>query len=158
VFDLWGFEKEYSSVKFDLNFMSFPPGFTSRFFSDYNALTKHGYALATYFRLFFSEEGYVTLQLHYHTIGEGERFYYVANYKLAVVPLENGGTGFRFEEADENGQRLIDEFQAWGLLSFFADGGFDVEWERSSCPDSNLVGFYPLNVPNVGYTFGQLSK
>lgn len=158
VFDLWGFEKEYSSVKFDLNFMTFPPGFAARFVSDYNALTKHGYALATYFRLFFSEENYVTLQLHYHTIGEGERLYYVANYKMAVIPLEAGGVGFAFEEADENGQRMIDEFQAWGILSYFGDSGYEVDWERSSCPDSNWVGFYPISLPNAGYTFGLLAK
>jgi substrate import-associated zinc metallohydrolase lipoprotein len=158
VFDLWGFGKEYSTVRFDLNFMNFPPGFAARFVSDYNALTEHGYALATYFRLFFSEENYVTLQLHYHTIGEGERIYYVANYKYYVVPLEGGGVAFSLEEIDDNGRLLTEEFEARGLVSYFGDVGYEVDWERSSCPDSNLVGFYPLGVPNDGYTFGQLVK
>lgn len=158
VFDLWGFGKEYSTVRFDLNFMNFPPGFAARFVSDYNALTKHGYALATYFRLYFPEENYVTLQLHYHTIGEGERIYYVANYKYFVSPLEDGGVGFWLEEIDDNGRLLTEEFEARGLVSFFGDTGYDVDWERSSCPESNLVGFYPLGVPNDGYTFGQLVK
>lgn len=158
VFDLWGFGKEYSTVKFDLNLMNFPPGFAARFVSDYNTLTKHGYALATYFRLFFSEENYVTLQLHYHTIGEGERIYYVANYKFFVIPLEEGGVLLAYEDADDNGRLLADEFGARGLIGFFSDFGYNVEWEQSSCPESNLVGFYPLGVPNAGYTFGQLAK
>lgn len=156
--DVWGFGKEYTSVRFDLNFISFPPGFAARFVNDYNQLAKHGYGLDTYFRLYYSEANAVTLQLYYHTIGDGTREFYKANYRLEVIDLENGGKSFAFTDADENGRRLIDEFQAYGLLDFFAGYGYEIDWERSSCPDSNYVGFYPLDTPNAGYAYGLLGN
>lgn len=158
VFDLWGYDKQYTSVRFDLNFFSFPPGFAARFVDDYNKLATFGYGLDTYFRLFFSEEGYVTLQLYYHTISPGDREFFVANFKMEVIQTEEGGTLFAFSEGDENARKLIDDYNVIGLLDYFAGYGYDIDWERSSCPDSNYVGFYPLATPNAGYAYGVLGN
>ena len=158
VFDQWGFGKPYTSVRFDLNFMAFPPGFAARFVSDYNKLAKEGYGLDTYFRLFIPEEGYMTLQLYYHTIGDGDRQYFTANFQLQVYNNDDGSIKLFFFDADANARDLIDKYDAVGLLDYFAGYSYVIDWERSSCPDSNYVGFYPVDLPNAGYAFGVLGN
>jgi substrate import-associated zinc metallohydrolase lipoprotein len=157
VFDVWGFEKDSSSVKFDFSFYSYPAGFTSNFVADYNALQKKGYGLATYFRLFFTDENHVRLQLHYYTNRGGEREYFVANYNYDLVQ-EDGVTKFMYAyDADEDSRQLL-VWGAYHLVEYFGFNQYQVEWERTSCPGSGWVGFYPVNSPNEGYTFGILGN
>jgi len=158
VLDVWGYGKDYTAVRFDLNFMTFPPGFAARFVYDYNQLAKQGFGLDTYFRLYFSEEEYVTLQLYYHTIGDGDREFFVANFRMQLSQTEDGTWAFNFIEADENGQKLMNDYNAQGLLSFFTNYVYELDWERTSCPDSNYVGFYPISTPNDGYAYGILGN
>lgn len=158
LFDIWGYDKDSTAIRFDFNFYSYPSGFATAFFTDFNILARRGYGLDTYFRLFYSAENQVTLQLHYHTNGPGERIYYVANYYFEVFRSEDDVFGFAYVGNDENGRILAEDYGAYNILDFFAGYTYKIEWERTACPGSNLVGFYPTSTPNRGYTYGILGN
>jgi substrate import-associated zinc metallohydrolase lipoprotein len=158
VFDVWGFDKEHASLRFDLNFMSLPSSFVSHFLTDHNALVKHGYGLHTYFRLYFASETDVKLQLYYYEDGPDGRVFHEANFRFTLNTNEDGSFSLWYQDGNENAAKMLDEYQASKLFTFFANNSYEIDWERSSCPTSNFVGFYPVNTPNDGYTFGVLGN
>jgi substrate import-associated zinc metallohydrolase lipoprotein len=158
LFDILGYGKDSTAIRFDFNFYSYPSGFATAFFTDFNLLATKGYGLDTYFRLYYSDETHVHLQLHYHTNGPGERIYYVANFILEVFQTEDGHYGFWYVDNDENGRMLAEDYGVYNILDFFAGYTYDIDWERSSCPTSSFVGFYPVSNPNEGYTYGILGN
>jgi hypothetical protein len=157
VTELWGYSKTYKSLVFDLNFMPLPANFTAQWAADYNKLRENGYGLHTYFRLQFIDENQVRLQEYFYEDTESGRMFHEANFMFEFAEFENTHV-FYFIDADENARRMIDEFGAHAIPDYFISSNYELDWERSSCPSSNYVGFYPARTPNLGSTFGQLSN
>jgi substrate import-associated zinc metallohydrolase lipoprotein len=156
VMDVWGFEKEYSTIDFDWQYVTFPQEFYARWANDNALLRQNGYGLDTYFKLKWTDAEYVTMQLFYYTLN-GEREYFTANYSLRYYPDETS-IGFGFEGGDDNARKLIEEFGAYGILDYFAANRYKIEWARTACPGSDYVGFYPVNQPNAGEAYGVIKE
>jgi substrate import-associated zinc metallohydrolase lipoprotein len=152
--EVWGFNKEYSTIDFDWQYVTFPQEFYAHWASDNAILRKNGYGLDTYFKLKWIDTDRVNLQLFYYTL-DGDREYFTANYYFRYYYNEEvGSVGFGYEDRDENGGMLSDDFGAIGILAYFTSYSYKIEWARTACPGSDYVGFYPIDLPNAGEAYG----
>jgi substrate import-associated zinc metallohydrolase lipoprotein len=158
VLDVWGYQKEYASIRFDLNFMNLPQNFTARWASDYNKMQRKDYGLNTYFRLYFVDTVQVRLQQYFYKDSINGRIFYEANFTFDIFIDDEGRTAFGYVDGDDNARLMVEECEAYAILEYFTANSFELDWERSSCPSSQYVGFYPVNVPNPGSTFGELAN
>lgn len=156
VFDSWGFDQEYTTVRFDLSVLNEPADFVTRYNYDNTILHNTGYSLDYSFRLFFTSAEELTLRLYYYADVDGMREYHEANMSFQAFPSGNESVTLSYLGADENGTYLIEELQATGLTSFFANRPLKIDWS-STCSGERYVGFFPVSAPEK-FAFGILSN
>ncbi|UII23174.1 zinc-binding metallopeptidase [Fulvivirga ligni] len=137
--ELWGQGKEYTALYYDLSTLVQPDDVIARYNYDNNLLHQQGYALDYNFKLFYAEDGTLTLTLYYHTINTSNQEYYEANFWFFVPegPEESTRTLY-YNGGDMNSGFLEYDVQATGILSFFANRTFNLSWEQSCNGD-----YYP---------------
>jgi substrate import-associated zinc metallohydrolase lipoprotein len=156
LFDLWGFGKAYTTVRFDLSILNEPADFIARYNYDNNLLHNEGYSLDYNFKIFFTAEEAMTLRLYYYREVDGLREYSEANLSLQVVPGINDSKILRLVSADENGMYLLEELGATGIISFFVNRAMVIDW-ASTCSGETYVGFTPVGASD-DFAFGILSN
>ena len=152
--DVWGFEKEYTTIYFDWHALAFPQDLMTRWAKDDDILRKKGFGLDSYVKLRWISADRVNLQLFYYTL-TGEREYFTANYYFQpYYNEEDGSVNLVYVDYDENGGVLNDEYGANNVLIYFIGYAYHIEWARTACPGSNYVAFYPAEIPNAGEAYG----
>ena len=153
--DAWGFNKTYTTLHFDLSVLSEPADFASRYAYDNAKLHTAGFSLDYGFKLFWSGAEQLTLRLYYYADVDGNRVYSEANFYLVTEWNADGTVTLFFDGADANGDYLNYDLIATGLLSFFANRTFTVDWVAScNGSASTYIGLYPTENPKA-YAFGK---
>lgn len=160
VADIWGFGKEYTSLRFDLDLLNFPVGFVNLYASDHAALQRGGFGLENYFRLYYSpddlEGDILRLQFYYYNYSDVERVFYKAEFMYWLTTDETGLTQFTLIDGDDNAIFLANDLGMHSLIDYFSDS-FRIDWDQSCSGDGYHVGLFPQN-PNKDYCFGILGN
>lgn len=156
VFDQWGFDKEKTSVRFDLARLSEPAEFVGRFNQDYARMYNAGYSLDPNFKLYFSGESELSLKMYYYALDDEDRVYQQANFYFFVSHMDDGTVALDFAGADDNGLYLLDNLQVGAVAAFFGNRTFTIDWLQT-CSGQTYVGFIPKDSP-VNYSFGMLEN
>ncbi|RAW00520.1 zinc-binding metallopeptidase [Pseudochryseolinea flava] len=156
LFDLWGFDKEKKSVRFDLTQTSQPAEFAARFNQDNRILHDNGLALDYNFKMHYIAEDELVLKLYYYTIEEEDRVYKYANFYFITTVNEDNTINLIMNGGDDNALYLANELKASALLGFFADRAFTIDWLQS-CGSEVYVGFIPKDSPS-NFCFGMLEN
>lgn len=146
IHEVWGFDKTYKALNYDFSTLPQPADFAARYNYDNQKLHEANYALDYNFKLHYSFEGELTLTLFYYSINSSEREYYTANFYFFVVRNDDGTLTLHYASSDDNGAYLQEGLQATGLLSFFANRTFKVDWVES-CDGELYVGLFPADSP-----------
>ncbi|MBT1695264.1 putative zinc-binding metallopeptidase [Fulvivirgaceae bacterium PWU4] len=155
LFDAWGFDKENTTVRFDLTVLNEPADFVARYNYDNSVLQREGLSLDHSFKLFFSGEEEITLRLYYYT-NTGDRENFEANLYMLPQRNANGTVTLLPMGADDNGYYLLDGLRATGLASFFVNRPLTINW-TTACSGERYVGFYPAAAPEK-FCFGILGN
>lgn len=156
LFDVWGFDKENKTVRFDLNRLNEPAEFVSRFSQDHTRMYNGGYSLDPNFKLFFSSEWELSLKMYYYALDDEERVYATATFYFFVAHQDDGTVQLEFAGADENGQFINEQLQVGAVAAFFGNRRFTIDW-METCTGQTYVGFFPRDSP-ANYSFGMLEN
>jgi substrate import-associated zinc metallohydrolase lipoprotein len=156
LFDQWGYDKENTSVRFDLSVLNEPAEFVARYNQDNTILHNAGLALDYNFKLFFNSEDELALRLYYYDLSDVDKVYQQANFYYFIVRKDDGSVEMYLSYGDANAQYLNNDLKAGALASFFANRTFNIEWLQT-CTGQVYVGFYPKDSP-LNYSFGMLEN
>jgi substrate import-associated zinc metallohydrolase lipoprotein len=152
IFNIWGYEKENTAIKFDLSTMNEPSSFVNRYDYDNNKLHAAGLNLDYAFKLYYTSEDEVALKLYYYKTEGEPREYFEATFYFFVSKSPNGSVTLSYNGSDDNATYLNEQLGASAIAGFFSNQTFTIKW-LPSCGSTNYIGFYPVNSP-ANYCFG----
>ncbi|MBT1703792.1 zinc-binding metallopeptidase [Chryseosolibacter indicus] len=155
LFDVWGYGKEKTSVRFDLSTLNQPAEFTGRFNQDNRVLHNNGLALDYNFKMSFTAEDELALRIYYYNLNDENRVYQQANFYYTLIQRDDGSIIISASFADENGYYL-EGLKATALPSFFANRTFTIDWLQT-CSDEVYVGFHLKDNPET-FCYGMLEN
>jgi hypothetical protein len=156
LFDEWGFDKEKKTVRFDLATLNEPAEFAARFNQDHTRMRNAGYNLDFNFKLFFTAENELALKMYYYALDDEDRVFQPATFFFYFTRFDDGSVALDYTGADENGQRLRDDYEVGAVAGFFANRRFTIDWIQT-CAGENYVGFFPKDSPG-NHSFGMLEN
>ncbi|MBL0740550.1 zinc-binding metallopeptidase [Chryseolinea lacunae] len=154
--DVWGFEKEKTTVRFDLSQMAEPSEFSLRFAQDNRVLHEAGLALDYNFKLYYTAADELALKLYYYDLSDEDKVYKQATFYYFLIPQDDGTIAVLMSYADENGMYLNNDLGVGALNAFFANRTFRFDWVES-CGGEVYVGLYPQDSP-ANFCFGVLEN
>jgi substrate import-associated zinc metallohydrolase lipoprotein len=156
LFESWGYDKENTSVRFDLSVLNEPAEFVARYNQDNAVLHNAGLALDYNFKLHFTAGDELALRVYYYDLKDEDKVYQQANFYYYVERKDDGSVTLYLSYGDENAQYLNNDLKAGALPAFFGNRTFNIEWLQT-CTEQVYVGFYPKDSPQ-NYSFGMLEN
>ncbi|SHH23860.1 substrate import-associated zinc metallohydrolase lipoprotein [Chryseolinea serpens] len=154
--DEWGFDKENTTLRFDLTLMNEPSEFSRRFAQDNRIIHDAGFALDYNFKLYYTSENELALKLYYYDLSDDAKVYQQAVFYYFLTPHEDGTIDLLFSYADDNATHLNNDLGVGALNAFFANRKFRFNWVQT-CSGDVFVGLYPQDSPE-NFSFGVLEK
>lgn len=154
--DVWGFEKEKSTLRFDMSAYNQSVEFTGRFFQDRNRMYNAGYALDFNFKLFYTTESDLTLRVYYYELADESKTFQQANFHFFKEQIDDDSFILYSSYADENGEFLTNELKAGALPGYFDNRVFRPDW-LPTCGNDVFAALFPKDSPE-NFCYGILEQ
>ncbi|MBL0740416.1 zinc-binding metallopeptidase [Chryseolinea lacunae] len=154
--DVWGYNKTYTTMNFDLMTMPESNELIARYVADNDVLHANNFAMDYNFKVSFYDTDLLMLTLYYYNIKSEVRVYKEANFVFrATDPFDEGVLQFFRLSEDANADYLVNDLGATALYSYFNNTFYPDYLEM--CSGEFLPALFPVESPS-SYCVGELSN